>query len=410
MPWLDLVIVGFALLMAVWGYSFGLLGGGMLICGFVVGAFAGSGLGSLVARGEISSRTPALTALLGAVVLAAVLGFLGYSLGSSRRDRLSEGVARADRLAGAGLLVCLALALVWAVGDASLPVRAQSRSPERPPSRIVPALQHVLPDARPALATLGVFPLTRQRIDPMPQIEVRVVPGRGGPSERGSDRLVPPPDGAVLQDPDIRAARRSVVRVVGTACGLGIQASGWVGDEGVVVTNAHVVAGQRDTSVELADGSRNDADVIWYEPKNDLAILRSHGVALARVPPLRLRPQPPPGTGGAILGYPGDGSYRAVPGRLGPTDIVVTMDSYGRGPLERPVSAVRGVVREGNSGGPMVDDRGHVVTTMFLAARSPRRRPNRELATYTGFGVPGSVTRRALARAHRRVGTGPCAG
>ena len=409
MLWLDLVILGFALLMALWGYSFGLLGGGMLVCGFVVGAFAGSAVGSLAARGEFSSRSPAMVALAGGVVLAALLGFVGYSLRASQRDRLSERLYRADGLGGALLLICVALALVWMVGDAAKPVSAQGQRPEDPPSRILGVLQGGLPDARPVLVRLGVFPLSRQRVDPMPQVDLRAVPDPRTPVAKGGGRPVAPPDPGILRDSDVRRAGRSVVRVVGTACGLGIQGSGWVADEGIVVTNAHIVAGQRDTSVELHDGSRNDADVIWYAPKDDLAILRSHGVALGGVRPLGLRHDAPAGTAGAILGYPGDGSYRAVPGRLGPTETVLTRDSYGRGPFERPVTAVRGVVRRGNSGGPMVDGRGRVLTTMFLAARSPGRRVRAGLGAYSGFGVPSAVARRALARSSQRVGTGPCA-
>jgi S1-C subfamily serine protease len=197
----------------------------------------------------------------------------------------------------------------------------------------------------------------------------------------------------------VRAAGRSVVRVLGTACGLGVQGSGWVAGEGVVVTNAHVVAGQKDTHLELRDGRRADAEAIWYDPGNDLAILRASGVV--GLPALELDTTARPGTSAAILGFPENGPFESRPGRLGESQRVNTEDSYGRGPLERRVTAVRGRVRSGNSGGPVVDGSGEVVTTIFAASAS---------GTRSGYGVPASITRDALRRAGERVDTGPCAG
>jgi S1-C subfamily serine protease len=221
---------------------------------------------------------------------------------------------------------------------------------------------------------------------------------------------VKPPDPGIVRDPHVEAARQSVVRVVGTACDLLKQGSGWVAGKGVVMTNAHVVAGERHTTIELADGSRHDAEVTRYEPRNDLAVLRSSGLAARGVHPLKLRPSAPPGTTAALLGYPNGGSYRGVPARIGPTGIVVAPDSYGRGPFRRLVTALRGSVRRGDSGGPVVDGDGRVVATTFLAAL-PRARTRRAgLGAITGFGVPSSVARLALARAHERASTGPCQG
>ncbi len=86
---------------------------------------------------------------------------------------------------------------------------------------------------------------------------------------------------------------------------------------------------------------------------------------------------------------------------MGATERVVSSDAYGRGPVSRRIASLRGHVRSGNSGGPVVDGRGRVLTTVFAAATSQR---------HVGFGVPNDVVRRALARARGPVGTGPCAG
>ena len=107
------------------------------------------------------------------------------------------------------------------------------------------------------------------------------------------------------------------------------------------------------------------------------------------------------GTSAAILGFPENGPYDVRAGRLGQTTTVLTQDAYGRGPVRRRITAVRGRVRSGNSGGPMVDGRGRVVTTIFAATVSDGSR--------SGFGVPDSVVQNALGRAREPVDTGPCA-
>jgi S1-C subfamily serine protease len=211
---------------------------------------------------------------------------------------------------------------------------------------------------------------------------------------------VPPPNAAIARDADVERAGESVVKVLGTACGLGVQGSGWVGGEGVIVTNAHVVAGQDDTTVQVrGEGPRLDAQAIWFDPRNDLAILRAPG--LSGVPALRLGVGAGEGTSAAILGFPENGPYDVQPGRLGQTSTVISQDAYGRGPVRRPITSVRGLVRSGNSGGPMVDASGRVVTTIFAASVSDGGR--------SGFGVPDSIVRDALGRTGGPVDTGPCA-
>jgi S1-C subfamily serine protease len=106
------------------------------------------------------------------------------------------------------------------------------------------------------------------------------------------------------------------------------------------------------------------------------------------------------GTSAAILGYPEDGPYDVRPGRLGETATVVTQDAYGRGPVRRTITSLRGLVRSGNSGGPMVDGAGRVVTTIFAATVSDGGR--------SGFGVPVGVVQEALAEARGPVDPGPC--
>jgi hypothetical protein len=378
---LDWIIVGFTVLMALWGYGQGLIVGALSLVGFAAGALLGSRLGpELLEEGSRSPYAP-LTALMGALLvgglLASVLELLGFHL----RRRLGERLGLLDGVGGAALLACLGLGLAWIGGAVALqtPGATELREPIQR-SAILQELNQRLPPSGPVLQALA-------RFDPFPRIA-------------GPDPNVRPPDSAIARDRDVARAGRSVVRVLGTACGLGVQGSGWVSGNGVVVTNAHVVAGQDDTSVQLGgEGNRLDADAVWFDPRNDLALLRVP--ELSGTPALRLRSEAPEGTSAAILGFPENGPYDVRPGRLGRTATVVTQDAYGRGPVQRSITSLRGRVRSGNSGGPVVDGAGRVVTTVFAASVSDGGR--------SGFGVPDSIVRGALGQAEGLVDTGPCA-
>lgn len=376
----DLIIAAFTLLMAVWGYGQGLIASALSLLGFAAGALIGSRLGPLVLEQGARSPYAPLLALVGALVvgglMAALLELLGYGL----RGRVGGVLGPLDGLGGAALLACVGLGLAWIAGAfaiQTLAVREYRRDIQR--SRILQALNQALPPSGPILGALA-------RFDPFPTIRAP------GPE-------VAPPAGRVAADPDVRAARRSVVRVLGTACGFAVQGSGWIAGEGLVVTNAHVVAGQDDTAIEVEGRGRPlRAQAVWFDSRNDLAILRSEAVAAA--PGLALRGRPRAGTSGAVLGFPENGPYDARPVRLGPTITLVAQDAYGNGPVRRRVTGVRGLVRSGNSGGPVVDRDGGVTATIFAASVGTRRR--------SGFGVPASVVRDALSRAGRPVSTGPC--
>jgi S1-C subfamily serine protease len=208
---------------------------------------------------------------------------------------------------------------------------------------------------------------------------------------------VGPPDPAVIGDPEVQRASQSVVRVLGTACGLGIEGSGWVAAPGLIVTNAHVIAGEEDTTVSNADGASWSATAVHLDPKNDLAVLRSDLPA----PPLRLAGTSSSGTTAAVIGYPENGPLAITPARLGSTGEVISQDSYGRGPVRRRITSLRGFVRSGNSGGPMVDEAGRVLGTVFAATTS---RPA------GGFAIPNAIAEEALDKAGGEVDTGPCTG
>ena len=144
----------------------------------------------------------------------------------------------------------------------------------------------------------------------------RARPGRPGAVDRRPGGAgVARPDDAIATDPDVLRAGRSVVRVLGTACGLGVEGSGWAVAPGLIVTNAHVVAGSDDTTVTTQDGVELDATPVYYDPGDDLALLRVG----ADLPTLPISADREPGSSAAVLGYPENGPYASAPARLGET-------------------------------------------------------------------------------------------
>jgi hypothetical protein len=378
---LDWGIVIFTVLMAIWGYAQGLIVGFLSLAGFALGAFVGSRLAPhLLHDGSHSPYAP-LVALAGALVVGGVLASGLELLGFRLRGLLGASLGVLDGLGGALLVGCLGLAMAWVAGAVALntPGASDLRQPIQR-SAVLKRLNAALPPSGGILQALA-------RFDPLPSVT--------GPSPG-----VRAPDSAIARDPQVHAAGASVVKVLGTACGLGVEGSGWVAGNGLVVTNAHVVAGQDDTTVQLrGEGSHLDAQPVYFDAHDDVAILKVP--AVSQVPALHMDESAPSGTSGAILGFPENGPYDVEPARLGPTATSLSQDAYGRGPVQRLITALRGLVRSGNSGGPVVDGRGRVLTTVFAAARRS--------GSGSGFGVPDSIVRRALGRAGNPVDTGACA-
>ncbi len=379
---LDWIIVAFAALLALFGFRRGFIVGALSFAGFVGGAFLGTRLGPLLLpQGSASPYAPAF-GLIGALVAGAILATglegVGFRL---RRTLVIPGLGLLDGLLGALLGAALGLGIVWIAaavaaqtpGDGGLRQDIQR-------SAILGELNQLLPPTGPILNALS-------RLDPLPQV--------AGPSP---DVAAPLP--RIGRAPGVRLASRSVVRVLGTACGLAIEGSGWVAGPDEIVTNAHVVAGEGDTTVEIGGGPPQlDAEAVAFDPTVDIAVLRVPGLGAVR--PLSLVADPPAGRPGAILGYPENGTYRVSPGRIGRTQVVLTDDAYGRGPISRLLTPLRGVVRPGNSGGPLVDVDGGVLTTVFAGTVGG--------GPAGGYGVANSTVAHVLAGVTGAVvGTGPC--
>lgn len=378
---LDWAIVAFTIAFAMWGYRQGLIVGVLTLLGFGAGALAGSRLGPLLLNEGSSSPYAPLFAALGALLVGAIVAVTLESLALGLRERVVRGRALhlADGAGGAALIAAVALGLTWVFGAVALhaPGTAQLRGDVQR-SEILRSLNDLLPPSGPVLGALN-------RVDPAPAITGPTTP-------------VAPPDPAIASDPDVERASSSVVRVLGTACGLGVEGSGWVVQPDLVVTNAHVVAGEDDTTVTTIDGASLDATPVHYDPSNDLALLRIDAPSL---PALEIAPDTRRGAAGAVLGYPENGPYAVAVARIGDTSDVISEDSYGEGPIQRSIAFLRGSVRSGNSGGPLVDSRGRVMATVFAATTS---------GPPGGFAVPNPIISSALDETTTPVDTGPCTG
>lgn len=369
---IDLIIVALTLAAVVWGYLRGLSTSALALLGFGGGAILGSRVAPLVLDGGLRDPYAPVIALPAALLLGAlfatILERVGFRL--ARRLRRFELV---DGIGGALLAACLGLIFAWIAGAAI--ARIDSLEDPVRDSAILERLNAVIPPPGPLLKA---------------DAEVEDLPTVAGPAPG-----VPRADPDIVRDRDVKRAARSIIRIVGSACGKGVSGSGWPVRPGIVVTNAHVVAGERRTEVQArGEGPNHGATVIWFDDRNDIALLRAPDVR--DVPTIPVSRRPKVGISGAIIGFP-YGKFEINPARVGRTSTSYVSTTRRRA-RRRSITSFRGLARPGNSGGPMVDGRGRVVLTVFA----------RRLDSVSGYGVPNRIVTDALETASKPVSTGPC--
>ena len=360
--WIALAVVGLA---ALSGLKRGLLATVLSLAGLAVGALLGARVAPHFLHGGDKSPYTPLAALVGAVVGAAVLQSVGGIAGSFARGTIAAipPLRALDTVGGLVVGAVLGLAVVWVAGAVLLqvPGSASLRTAVQR-SVILQRLNGIAPPST-VLRAFG-------RIDPFPQI--------AGPAPPAL-----PPNRRVLQSAAVAHARPSVVRITATACGLGVEGSGWVAAPQLVVTAAHVVAGAHGIAV-----GGHPATAYLVDRHEDVAVLHVPGLRSAPLPLVDARD----GDAVAILGYPEDGPFDARPGRMGNTADVLVDGSL------REVVAISGLIRHGDSGGPAVNRAGEVEAEVFAA----------RVGATGGYGVPAAPIRAALARARAPVSTGGC--
>ena len=385
---LDLILLGLLVLAGLVGYRRGLtlqaFGFGGLLVGLVVGALLAP-----VVAGVVDS--PLSKAAVAAIVLLAVAGIgngIGWYLGTHARTRAkATRFGQADAVAGSTLAIVASLLAIWFLAlnlvngpfprlseqiRGSAVVRALDAALPEPPSLLAQARQLLNRFGFPDVFS-GIPPLPAEPVDPPTQAEARAAVQAGG---------------------------ASTVRVIGEACGRIQEGSAFVVADGFVVTNAHVVAGVDDPSVDSPGLGSSDASTVFFDPDLDLAVLRVDGetgpvLALATESIDR-------GARGAVLGYPGGGPLDARRAAVRRTIEAIGRDIYGHGEVERLVLELQTEVRPGNSGGPFVLADGRVGGVVFAASSSDDE---------VGYAIAGSEVEGAVGDAlvaDGEAATGPC--
>jgi S1-C subfamily serine protease len=390
MNFLDWALVVLVLLYALSGYWQGFIAGAFS----TVGLIAGGVVGILLVPVLLGSATPSIWVSLGAVFVVLVCASVGQGslqyLGTRARARIRWQPMRAiDAIGGAALSVVAVLLVSWMLGVAVSGSQIPGLSPLVRSSRVLTAVNNVMPAlAQSALRGFddvvgsSVFPRYLEPFTPE-----RIV------------KVGPPPRG-IARRPAVASAAASVFKVRSdNSCGQGVEGSGFLYAPARLMTNAHVVAGVADPKV-LVDGRAVPATVVYYDSRTDVAVLEVPGLT---GPTLGFDRQGRNGQAAAILGYPEDGPYTVDPARIRSNERLRSPDIYGRGTVLRDVYSVRGEIRPGNSGGPLVSARGKVLGVIFAASVS---------SADTGYALTAQQVAAAAAAgltSYRSVSTGACA-
>ncbi len=386
---LDVVVVAATAAAGYFGYRLGFVARVASWVGLAIGvtlavAFVDDVLDTLSSQ---PSATRLLVALAFFLFLASAGQALGFAVGIALRRRLPAraGVHRIDRIGGAVVGVLGVLVAVWLLVPA---LTSASGWPARAArdSQIVRAINRYAPDPPPQAERLG----RSVAEGPFPEVFSRL----NGPGDVGT-----PPTKALAPDVAARVAS-STVRVEGEACDQIQAGSGWVAGPDLVVTNAHAVAGERNTHVETSDGRRLAATVVAFDPGRDVAVLRIRNLRLFALP----RADGRDGVAGAVFGYPGGGPLVISPARIAETVNAAGTDIYRTGRTRRQVFVIAAELAPGDSGGPLVDQAGRVVGVAFAID------PGQDATAYalTRAEVDAVLVPMLNAGGRSAVGAGPC--
>ncbi len=387
MNFVDFVVLAVVVLAAIQGLRLGAIVQVLSFGGFLIGLYLGALLASITVRsvhGQSSRSVVALVTLLG---VAAMCGTVGRIVGNLASNRIHRGIAGlVDSALGVVVAVAASLLVAWLLANTFVSSSSLRLNASIDQSRIIRSLDSVLP------APPSVFSRVQSFLsaEGFPPVFAQLAPDSAGP--------VALPGSAQLQQAVARDGG-STVMVTGSGCGQVQEGSGFVVAPGIVVTNAHVVAGISHPVVDDRNGS-HPTTVLLFDPAYDLAVMRVDGLDER---PLQLDPnQVSRGVQAAVLGYPNAGPFDAVPAGVLAEFEAEGRDIYGQGLTLRNVYEIQAQVRPGNSGGPLVQPDGEVIGVVF--SRS---------TTHNDIGYaltsPDVLSRVLQAESTTRaVGTGPC--
>lgn len=389
--WIDIAVVAIAVFAASSGWRHGAVASALAFVGVVLGAVAGILIAPHVLVHVDGGRTRILVGILLIVGLVVVVEVAGMVLGRAARGSMYSPTARSvDSVIGAGLQAVAVLVAAWLL---AIPLTASSQ----------PAVATAVRGSKVLTQVDDVAPAWMRRLpgEFSALLDTSGLPDVIGPFGRTPIAVVDPPDPAMAQGPLATRLQPSVLRVRGVApsCQRALEGSGFVVAPERVMTNAHVVAGTNQVVVDTANGPLA-AKVVLFDPAVDVAVLTVPGLDAT---PLPFVTQPASsGDDALVLGYPGGGPFTASAARIRETLDLSGPDIYRSRDVTREVYTLRGTVRQGNSGGPLVDPQGRVLGVVFGAAVDD---------SDTGFALTADEVSRQLqqaATANVAVGTGDC--
>ena len=355
--WLDLAVLAIAFVAAISGWRSGALGSLLSFVGVILGAVAGVLLAPHVVGHVDGPRTKLFVALfliLGLVVIGEIAGVV---LGRAVRGAIRNGGLRTvDSVVGVALQLVAVLVAAWLLATPLTSSDQPDLAAAVRGSRVLSTVDQAAP------AWLKRVPTRLSSL-----LDTSGLPDVLQPFGRTPIVNVDAPDAALASDPVVAATRPSVLKIrgVATSCQKVLEGSGFVVAPNRVMSNAHVVAGSESVTVE-SEGKTYDATVVSYDPNADISILDVPDLPAA---PLQFDMQEAPtGTDAVVMGYPGGGEFTATPGRIREIIQLNGPDIYHTNTVTREVYTIRGTVRQGNSGGPLIDRDGKVLGVVFGAA------------------------------------------
>lgn len=388
---IGLLLVG--MVVAIGGWRRGALVGASSLAGFIFGLWIGGRILPVVLKWmsrqdwSVADHTT-VVALIVFLGCAVILQSLGYAISGAIRRRLGDGVVRGvDSVGGALISLVAVAAVIWLAAGFVRTTSLMSVNRAVADSRIVSGIDRAAPvSSSQALGSISHF-LQRNGFP-------RVFSGQ---SE--DVKTVGAPKSSVPKA--VLSKSGSVVRVVTTApsCNSGSEGSGWVTTKNRVVTNAHVVAGSSRITVKPRGAQRpRTAKLIAFDPARDVAVLQVKGL---QADALKTTQSLERGDSAVAAGYPGNGPFTLSPARVRRPVSARGLDIYGQHASRRDIYSLRTTVRSGNSGGPLLDDKGRVAGMVF--ARS-------QAHSDTGYALALDEVRPVLktSASGRVVGSGKC--
>ncbi|MFJ3922747.1 MarP family serine protease [Streptomyces sp. NPDC090022] len=396
---LDILLLLAAVWFAIVGYRQGFVVGIMSVIGFLGGGLVAVSLLPLIwdqvtDDGKQASTTVVVIAVVVIIICASIGQALTTHLGSRLRRHITWSPARALDATGGALVNVVAMLLVaWLIGSALARTSLPTLGKEVRNSKVLLGVSRVLPET--ANTWFNDFSSVLAQ-NGFPQVF--------SPFSNEHITEVKAPDPALATSPVAERVKKSIVKVVGTApsCSKVLEGTGFVFAPGKVMTNAHVVGGVAEPTVQIGgEGKLYDGKVVLYDWQRDIAVL---DVPKLKAPPLEFTDKDAvSGNDAIVAGFPENGAYDVRAARVRGRINASGPDIYHRKTVRRDVFSLYATVRQGNSGGPLLTPDGKVYGVVFAKSLDD---PN------TGYALTADEVRddiRLGTTATQRVGTEGCA-